>query len=223
MVELVNAVHSLLQLTCNSPNITGMINPNKLTNFLLLADRIIGPDPISYFKSVVTFDKSCNTIEMGDELKYINFPCLLGIVQAFGRPIGHYFNDANMVFPEYISPCKSITSSLKTCFEENACFSQKEMDLVRKGGSTVYQFKMAASVRIKDNFGSVANADNALRATTLKYKTEHIPLSLVLYSEAGQPIFDAFMAKILKAVDFVINDFKNKDCKTNLKGLLKWY
>ena len=95
------------------------------------------------------------------------------------------------------------------------------MDLVREGFSTVYQWTMDASVQIKDNFGSVANTNKALRSTTLKYKTEQIPLSQVLYSEAGQPRFDDLMAKILKTVDFIIKDFKNKDCKRNLKGLPK--
>jgi hypothetical protein len=198
-----------------------MIDANKFNNFPRLVEQIIGSDAMSYFKALVKFDKTCSTMEMGDELRYINGPCFGGIVQAFNRPIGMFFYDKNMAFPGYISPCKSITSSLKSCLDQNACFSQKEMNLGRKGSSTVYQWGMDASVQIKKTFGSVANANEALRATTLKYKTEQIPLSQLLYSGTGQPSFDDLMAKILKTVDFVIKDFKNKKCKRNLKGLPK--
>jgi hypothetical protein len=221
MVQLSNAVHSLLELRCNSPDKVGVVDANKLINFPRLAEQIIGSDATSYFEALVQFDKTCNTIEMGDELRHINVPCFNGIVQAFIRPIGMYFHDKNMAFPEYISPCKSIISSLKSCLDENACFSQNEMALVREAASTVYQWEMDASVQIIDSFGSVANANEALRATTVKYKTEQIPLSKVLYFEAGQPWFDDLMAKILKTVDFVIKDFKNKKCKRNLKGIPK--
>jgi hypothetical protein len=137
MVQLANAAHSLLELRCNSSDIVGMIDANKFNKFPRLAEQIIGSDAMSYFKSLVKFDKTCNTFEMGDEFRYINGPCFNGIIQAFNRPIGMYFYDKNLAFPEYISPCKSITSSLKSCLDENTCFSQKEMNLARAGSSTV--------------------------------------------------------------------------------------
>ena len=222
MVQLANAVHSLFELRCQSPDIFGVIDPNKFENFHHVAEGIIGHDPMSYFKSIVTFDKSCNANEMADALTSTNYPCFGITMSTLYSSVAVYFTKDNAAFPGHISPCKTTTSSLKSCLNKNACFSQNEMDLAREGISTVYQWGMDTAVAITDNFGNVFNVDKALRDTTLKYKTFELPLSQVFsQAQADLPWFDELMAKILKTVDFFIKDFKNKDCKRNLKGIPK--
>ena len=97
------------------------------------------------------------------------------------------------------------------------------MDLVGEWASTIYQWFMGIVVQITDNFGSIGNDGQRLCDTTFKFKKEEFPLSQI-FDDDDEPRFDGDrigddIAKILKTVDFVIKDFKNKDCKTNLSGV----
>ena len=188
MAQLGNAVQSLFELRCQSPYIAGWIDPRKLKNFLRLAKTIIGKS----FEQI-KFDKSCSLKQMADEFERINLPCFKGIASTFYHPVAVYFSKGDARFPGYVSSCKTITSALDSCLSENACFSQNEMDLVREWASTFYQWEMYIFAEIADE----------------------ISLSEVLVAQAKQPEFDDFNAKILETVDFVIKDFKNKDCKKN--------
>jgi hypothetical protein len=225
-VQLVQLVHSLFELRCESSYIHGMIDEKKFKEFPYVAERIIGYDARSYFKSLVTFDKSCTIHQMAVEIGYTQYPCFGGIGSMFYRPVEYYFNERdNATFPGYISSCKTITSGLKSCLNENACFSQNEMDLVGEWASTIYQWFMGIVVQITDNFGSIGNDGQRLRDTTFKFKKEEFPLSQIFDDDDalrfdGDRIGDD-IAKILKTVDFVIKDFKNKDCKRNLSGVPK--
>ena len=232
LTKVANGFLKSFDLSCDAQKLSGMRNISR--NFededleeLNEIIETIGRDPASYFKSLIKFDKTCSLREIETELltpKGTIFRCvadgkwdLNGKWKDIVTYIQNHPNQSDRPFPEHVSPCKSVTSALKSCLDENDCVSREEMELIKYLASKVYQITMSTSLQITENFGGAAKVYNALRSTTLKYNSKQWLVGRdLLHFKSG---IDELVARVLKTVDFFIEDFKNKSCKENLKGL----
>jgi hypothetical protein len=219
MTDLGNEFHSMFEVNCDAQNITKSLNETRINNFDKKIKEIVGAgNEEEYFKSLVTMDKSCDIERevkaIGNEKKYY---CFVGILKDFilqdikkDASLGKYFdkNDVSTI-PNYVSPCKMASSLLFSCFNENDCFSQQEMDLVRELVSWFYKWVMKTSITLTDSYGGVRKGNLKLRETKLKWNKQEWLLSKTLYEDLDLVL----ETKIITAVEFAIKDFKSDECK----------
>ena len=106
-----------------------------------------------------------------------------------------------------ISLCATIRTTLEKCFDQNSCFSTREMKLFRNLMATAYQRGMEIVVQIEQEFGSLKGFLSSIENTTLKWHKILFPV------KTGIDMSDPTTNRAFELANHIIDDFENSSCK----------
>ena len=106
-----------------------------------------------------------------------------------------------------ISLCATVRTTLEKCFDQNSCFSTREMKLFRNLMATAYQRGMEIMVQIEREFGSLKGFLSSIENTTLKWHKILFPV------KTGIDMSNPTTNRAFKLANHIIDDFKNSSCK----------
>ena len=154
-------------------------------------------------------DKTCKPVELVGAVKN-SLPCLTKPFLPFPFEIIKYFNGFGSL--DKVTVCTAIRKVLDECFNENACYSQREMEMIRNMVATVYHRGMGSLVIVTDEFGTAADFLEPLNDIIMKLlefliKIEVLPNSVTAVISNSK--------KVLFLYDHIIEDYKSNECKEN--------
>jgi len=216
--DFLNKVHDVLILDCNrsTPYFNSTMMDRK---WLELRDVIhefvenFKKDPKG-FAGFINLDKQC-TFERAIQMTSAKIsPCMER--QIFGQSFNateRYLRLNEEGELGDMSFCKRLGKGLDECFDENECFSQREMEMARDVIVTIYNIGMELFTMIANPFGSLSDfADFVHNDVTLKWNDHTIPLPTIV---------DPIVREKLDEIDHAIWDFNSDDCELNQHALEK--
>ena len=156
-----------------------------------------------------TFDKPCNDSQRGEAMMSSVYPCLMRPFNETKNAIANYFNNGGNL--DNVSPCKTLGKVLDECFQENNCFSQQEMDMVRNVAAMGYNRGMKSLLLVDEEFGSITDYVNAHNDLTIKWHDYNFTLPSMI------KISDSTTKKALDFADHIVQDYNSDICKENQK------
>jgi len=158
-------------------------------------------------EKLFTFDKKCEGDKRGEVFMSSVYPCVMKSFQPMMNAMQGYFNGGTNL--DNVSPCKTVGEVLDKCFQENECFSQREMELIRNLAATGYNGVMKSLLHVDDEFGSITEYVNAHNDLTLKWHDYEVTLPNMI------DVSDPDTKKALDFADHIVQDYKSDVCKGN--------
>ena len=199
-------------LDCKRQDMTREEMVRKLYIFLGKATIATGFNLKGYFKSLIRFDKNCDVTEKTLEYLSWKYRCFeahfddlwKAIAQSIHRPPynGSYPNyrvttrfPSTPRLPKSLPICKAMKGILESCFQEDQCFSQQEMDFFHGVTEAGYKMYMKGLSQTSEDIGGF-------------YKFELEMQPLIRFEENG------IMAQVM---DLAVEDYEKSTCKTDIE------
>ena len=156
-------------------------------------------------QSILSFDKQCTSVKRQQELTKAFTPCLTLVSKLWTNItnyiIGAYQNGLTVPL-DRITPCETIRKVLDECFEENECFSQREMAMVRNMLAGAYHRGMGSFIQVDNEFGSLSEFVAAHNNLTIKWNEIELQLPTIVNTS------DPTTKKWLELADHIVEDYK---------------
>jgi len=185
-----------------------LIDPKKILSAVGKLNETCNKDP-KCPNELFTFDKPCNDTQRGEAMMSSVYPCLMGQLMPMNNSIANYFNNGGNL--DNVSPCQTLHKVLDECFQENNCFSQQEMDMVRNMAAMGYNRGMRSLLLVDEKFGSITDYVNAHNDLTIKWHDYNFTLPSMIN------ISDPTTKKALDFADHIVQDYNSDVCKENQK------
>jgi len=212
--SFITNLYDALRLDCNHPTPYFNSSSNHQDELQAVFGKLwedLENDP-NFPSGFVSFDKQCKGFKRLVSLDKVN-QCISSIIygQSFDATEKYLtFNDYEQL--DDIKPCKTLSKVLDECFEENECFSQREMGMARDLVATIYKTVMEPLTMIANKFGSliefVAFVHNEV---TLKWNGHIIEVPISAVFNPYIPI----AWQVLVLVDHSVSDYNTDDCELN--------
>ena len=129
-------------------------------------------DPFDAFTTLLELDKQCTPQKLIAEISKVS-KCQN---ETFDNILTFQFEkllDDQM--PQDGSVCLSLDNAFETCFIENGCISNQEMDLIKRIERVLYQISMKTVAKIRDNFGNAQALFDKLGEISFKVGKRELP------------------------------------------------
>ena len=213
LVMLESDFFSTLAKNCTGNDLSAVMKQNKLKDLLECTERIIGPYPenVKYIMSIIAFDKPCSYEQRIHSING-NIRCCLTHGQVLVLTLKR---------SKSLPLCQTTEDMLGTCFSYNQCFSQQEINLIRRSISTFYTEGMESLSQMSQFFSNTYSNVTGLavqdyRTGTCKRNMKQLSF---IYSVASQLSSNGMIIELIVLIVIVIqrlNIFGNLFVSSNL-------
>ena len=128
-------------------------------------------DPFDAFTTLLELDKQCTPQKLLAEISKVS-KCQNETEHNLTFQFEKLLDDQ---MPQDGSVCLSLDNALETCFIENDCISNQEMDLIKRIERVLYQISMKTVAKIRDNFGNAQALFDKLGEISFKVGKRELP------------------------------------------------